>query len=145
VQSKEAENVVRSYLFNQSPSSHRIAQDAPNPSFSCVPQPDEAFDFPGGSVVVEYESQVPLQSVEKYWWLLQNADYLPEGKKLALVVIVLDAWAQPVDQVERQKALANKLEAAFPGRFRFFYVGAEEASPDTISAALSGAYQAVNA
>ena len=96
-------------------------------------------------MVVEYESKTPLQSVQKYWWLLHNTDYLPEDKKLALVVIVLDAYAQPVDQVERQKSLAGRLEAAFPGRFRFFYVGADEVSPDTISAALTKAYDVVKA
>ena len=142
---KAAENVVRSYLLGLKPSAHRICQDLPSDSFSCRPQPDEAFDFPGGSVVVEYESETPLQSVQKYWWLLNNSDYLPEDKKLALVVIVLDAYAQPVDQVERQKSLASKLEAAFPGRFWFFYVGADEVSPDTISAALTKAYDAVKA
>ncbi len=142
---KAAENVVRSYLLGLGPSSHSICQELPSDSFSCRPQPDEAFDFPGGTIVVEYESLQPLQSVQKYWWLIHKTDYLEEKRKLALVVLVLDSYAQPVDQVEREKSLAAKLEAAFPGRFWFFYVGADEVSTDTITTALVKAHDAVKA
>lgn len=143
MEAKAAENVVRSYLLRLKPSVHEICQELPSDSFSCRPQPDEAFEFPGGTLVVEYEALNPVQSVQKYWWLLHNTDYLEEKGKVALVVLVLDPYAQPADQVEREKSLAAKLEAEFPGRFSYFHVGADEVSNDTISTALANAYEAV--
>jgi len=143
VEAKAAENVVRSYLLRLKPSAHEICQELASDSFSCRPQPDETFEFPGGTVVVEYEALTPVQSVQKYWWLLHNTDYLEQKGKVALVVLVLDSYAQPADQVEREKSLAAKLEAAFPGRFTYWHVGADEVSTDTISAALAQAYDAV--
>ena len=142
---KEAENIVRTYLLNQNPSSHRVGQISMSDSLSSLPEPDEFFAFPGGCVAVEYESQVPVQSVQKYWWLLNRTDFLPGDKKLSLVVIIADEEAQPKDQMELQQKLAKQLEGTFSGRFRSFFIGADETDPAVVSAALVEAYDSVKA
>jgi hypothetical protein len=144
VELKEFENIVRSFLLNEGPSSHRFGQISSD-SFSSLPEPDESFDFPGGCVAIEYEAERPVQSVQKYWWLLNKTDFLPNDKKLSLVVIMADADAQPKDQVERQKKLAQQLEGSFPGRFRSFFIGGDDVSPGVVSAALGEAYDAIKA
>jgi hypothetical protein len=144
VELKEYENLVRSYLLNQNPTSHRFGEITTG-SFSCRPEPDEAFDFPGGCVAVEYETGRPVQCVQKYWWLLNRTDFLPEDKKLSLVVIMADPEAQPKDQVERQKKLAEELEQSLSGRFRCFFVGGDDVKPQTVSDAVAQAYETVKA
>jgi hypothetical protein len=140
----EAENIVRSYLLNQKPLSFRRGQTPAGDTHSCRPEPDECFEFPGGMVVVEYESRMPVVCVSKYWWLLHKTDVMSEGKKLALVVIILDAEAAPKDQLARQRAMAEQLEKDYPG-FRFFIVESDQARPDVISDAVAKAFEVVKA
>jgi hypothetical protein len=146
VELKEAENIVRAYLNNQHPLAHKIAEPASAKELVAIPQPDELFEFQGGKVAIEYESDMPLVSMEKYMWLLTNqADFLPEGKKLAVVVICLDAASQPVEQVERMQKIAEKLEATYPGKFFNYHISYQQANADSVAAAVQKAYEAVKA
>lgn len=141
---KEAENIVRSYLLSQKPLARHTCEIFMDESLSSRPEPDESFDFPGGTVAVEYESGMPVMSVHKYWWLLHNSDIMAEGKKLAVVIIILDVDAAPRDQLARQKATAEQLQKDYPG-FQCFFVDYKEATPDAISAALAKAFDVVKA
>jgi hypothetical protein len=144
VELKEAENVVRSCLMQHKPSSHTLEQDLISTQLSSSPKPDETFEFPGGIVAVEYERDQPSQSIQKYWWLFNQTDYLKSGKKLALVTITINPGAETQEQTERLRALGKGLEKKFPA-FSYFPIGLAEAKPDVICAALSKAYDAVKA
>lgn len=139
VELQAAENIVRTYMLNEKPVSHGLGRRG-----SVPPRPDEFFDFPGGTVAVEYEIEFPVVSMQNYWWLLNRGDVLKDGKKLAVVVIFLDRLSQPKDQVDRQKSTAKELEESFPG-FRAFFISFDEASSDTIAAALAKACDFVKA
>jgi hypothetical protein len=143
VEAKAVENTVRSYLLGQSPTSHSIGAGLAIDEFSGLPQPDELYQFDTGTIAIEYECGAPVISVQKYWWLLNRTDFLDEKGKLALVVLGVNPCAQPVDQVERQMKLAAQLEESFPGKFSFFFVGANEIDQDTLSDTLSKAYSAI--
>ena len=138
----EAENIVRSYLLNQKPLSFRRRHTPTGDTLSCPPEPEESFEFPGGMVAVEYESRMPVVCVSKYWWLLHKTDLMSKGKKVALVMIILDADAAPKDQLARQKALAEQLQKDYPG-FHYFVVESDQAKPEAISEAVAKAFEVV--
>ena len=92
-------------------------------------RPDEHFVYPHGHLLVEYElNRRPVESISKYWWLLCRSDWLENGQRIALVIMLLDSAVNDI-RAESVELLGHELEKRYPEAFSFFY-----APPDGMTA-----------
>ncbi len=84
--------------------------------------PDDAFYYPNKVLLFEYENtDRPVESISKYFWLLKGTTWLNEKVKIRLLLTINTAGINEI-RIQSIPILGNLLNQLFPNNFDFHFL-----------------------
>ena len=87
-------------------------------------KPDDIFYFKDSNeiILIEYENtKRPIESISKYWWLLERTNWLNEEIKIQLLILGLYNKLNEIRN-ESIQILGSELKYKYSKDFDFFYI-----------------------
>jgi hypothetical protein len=99
-------------------------------------QPDDTYIFKDWVIVIEYEAtKRPVESISKYWWLLEKTKWKSLNMRLSCLVLLLRPDLNDIRK-ESVLILGEELAARYPGLFSYRCLIPSAVSGETILGSL---------
>lgn len=105
-------------------------------NFSYQIRPDDAFYYSDQILLFEYENtQRPVESISKYFWLFEKTDWLEQDVKIKLLFTIN---RQNVNTIRTQsiEILGRLLNEKYPNKFDFYFLQYRELNKESLLAEL---------
>ena len=100
-------------------------------------RPDDAFYYPDKVLLFEYENNArPVESISKYYWLLENTNWLKENIRIQFLITVNNANLNNI-RSESIQILGEGLNQQYPNNFDFHFLNYAELTEENILAELN--------
>lgn len=94
--------------------------------------PDDAFYYDDKVLLFEYENNLrPVESISKYFWLLENKALLNEKVKIKLLLTINNVAINEI-RTQSIQILGNILNQNYPKVFEFHYLTYNELSEENL-------------
>ena len=131
----EAKRIVKSY-FEKLGLDHKDNQVLKIGANNYRIIPDDVFIADAFLYLIEYENtKRPVESISKYWWLLQNTNWLDNNLPIKLLFIGLNETHDGI-RSESVQILGQELSIKYPNLFSFFYLPWNGVSESSLQALL---------